>query len=257
MALAGRLRSAFPLLNKALSAESSVLFTRSAAEGSLGNLSTGLRTFATQTQPTEAKVKVPLKLFGGSGNYATALFIAANKANALDKVEAEILDVVEASKRSPRFSKFIRDMSIPKKTRVKTVTEIFAEAGFSDVTKNFLAVLADNGRLAHIDRISKRFVELTMAQRGEVKVIVTTVILTNIWCFSCQPLPAEEEKELKLTMQDILGPGKTAKIEQKIDTGILGGLVVEFENKVFDMSIKTRAKQMENFLREPINFDNL
>ncbi|XP_042388786.1 ATP synthase subunit O, mitochondrial-like [Zingiber officinale] len=247
MALAGRLRSAFPLLNKALSAESSVLFTRSAAEGSLGNLSTGLRTFATQTQPTEAKVKVPLKLFGGSGNYATALFIAANKANALDKVEAEILDVVEASKRSPRFSKFIRDMSIPKKTRVKTVTEIFAEAGFSDVTKNFLAVLADNGRLAHIDRISKRFVELTMAQRGEVKVIVTTVI----------PLPAEEEKELKLTMQDILGPGKTAKIEQKIDTGILGGLVVEFENKVFDMSIKTRAKQMENFLREPINFDNL
>ncbi|XP_042393526.1 ATP synthase subunit O, mitochondrial-like [Zingiber officinale] len=247
MALAGRLRSAFTLLNKALSAESSVLFARSSAEGSLGNLSTGLRTFATQTQPTEAKVKVPLKLFGGSGNYATALFIAANKANALDKVEAEILDVVEASKRSPRFSKFIRDMSIPKKTRVKTVTEIFSEAGFSDVTKNFLAVLADNGRLAHIDRISKRFVELTMAQRGEVKVIVTTVI----------PLPAEEEKELKLTMQDILGPGKTAKIEQKIDTGILGGLVVEFENKVFDMSIKTRAKQMENFLREPINFDNL
>ncbi|KAG6485362.1 hypothetical protein ZIOFF_053899 [Zingiber officinale] len=140
----------------------------------------GLRTFAIQTQPTEAKVKVPLKLFGGSGNYATALFIASTKANALDKVEAEILDVVEASKRSPRFSKFIKDMSIPKKTRVKTVTEIFSEAGFSDVTKNFLAVLADNGRLAHIDRISKRFVELTMAQRGEVKVIVTTVIVSPL-----------------------------------------------------------------------------
>ncbi|XP_074579866.1 ATP synthase subunit O, mitochondrial [Curcuma longa] len=241
-----RLRSAFPLLTKALSTES-ILCARLAAEGSLGNLSTGLRTFATQTQPTEAKVKVPLKLFGGSGNYATALFIAATKANALDKVEAEILDVVEASKRSPRFSKFIKDMSIPKMTRVKTVTEIFSEAGFSDVTKNFLAVLADNGRLAHIDRISKRFVELTMAQRGEVKVIVTTVI----------PLPAEEEKELKLTMQDILGHGKTAKLEQKIDPSILGGLVVEFGNKVFDMSIKTRAKQMEKLLREPINFDNL
>ncbi|XP_042425473.1 ATP synthase subunit O, mitochondrial-like [Zingiber officinale] len=233
MALSGRLRS--------------VLCARSAGAWSLGKLSTGLRTFAIQTQPTEAKVKVPLKLFGGSGNYATALFIASTKANALDKVEAEILDVVEASKRSPRFSKFIKDMSIPKKTRVKTVTEIFSEAGFSDVTKNFLAVLADNGRLAHIDRISKRFVELTMAQRGEVKVIVTTVI----------PLPAEEEKELKLTMQDILGHGKTAKLEQKIDPSILGGLVVEFGNKVFDMSIKTRAKQMEKLLREPINFDNL
>ncbi|XP_074573442.1 ATP synthase subunit O, mitochondrial-like [Curcuma longa] len=109
MALSGRLRSAFPLLTKALSTESSVLCARSAAEGSLGSLGTGLRTFATQTRPTEAKVKVPLKLFGGSGNYATALFIAATKANALDKVEAEILDVVEASKKSPRFSKFIKD----------------------------------------------------------------------------------------------------------------------------------------------------
>lgn len=42
----------------------------------------------------------------------------------------------------------------------------------------------------------------------------------------------------------------------QIDPSILGGLVVEFDQKVFDMSIKTRAKQMEKFLREPINFDN-
>lgn len=84
---------------------------------------------------------MPLKLFGGSGNYATALFIAATKTNTLDKVEAEILDVVEASKRSPRFSKFIKDLSIPRKTRVKTVTEIFSEVGFCDVTRNFLSIV--------------------------------------------------------------------------------------------------------------------
>ncbi|PWA97368.1 hypothetical protein CTI12_AA009420 [Artemisia annua] len=70
-----------------------------------------------------------------------------------------------------------------------------------------------------------------------------------------KPLPAEEEKELKETLQHILGKGKTVKLEQKIDPSILGGLVVEFGQKVFDMSIKTRARQMERFLRDPINFD--
>jgi len=40
------------------------------------------------------------------------------------------------------------------------------------------AVLADNGRLRNIERIAKRFVELTMAHKGEVKVIVTTVIVS-------------------------------------------------------------------------------
>ncbi|PWA72589.1 hypothetical protein CTI12_AA104180 [Artemisia annua] len=43
---------------------------------------------------------------------------------------------------------------------------------------------------------------------------------------------------------------------RQIDPSILGGLVVEFGQKVFDMSIKTRAKHMERFLRDPINFDS-
>ncbi|PKA53864.1 ATP synthase subunit O, mitochondrial [Apostasia shenzhenica] len=189
-------------------------------------------------------VQVPLPLFGGSGNYASALFLAAAKANVLDKVESEILDVVEASHRSSLFSQFVKDLSVPREIRVKAVNEIFSEAHFTDVTKNFLAVLADNGRLRYIERIAKRFIDLTMAHKGEVKVIVTTVI----------PLPEQEEKELKQTLQEMLGSGKTVIVEQKIDPTILGGLVIEFGQKVFDMSIKTRAKQMEKFLREPLNF---
>jgi len=59
----------------------------------------------------------------------------------LDKVESEIKTIVEESKKSPLFSQFIKDLSVPKETRVKAITEIFAEAGFSDVTKNFLGML--------------------------------------------------------------------------------------------------------------------
>lgn len=43
----------------------------------------------------------------------------------------------------------------------------------------------------------------------------------------------------------------------QINQSILGGLVVEFGQKLFDMSIRTRARQMEKFLRDPVNFDNL
>ena len=34
--------------------------------------------------------------------------------------------------------------------------------------------------------------------------------------FSYQPLPTEEEKELKETLQDIIGHGKKVKLEQKV-----------------------------------------
>ena len=43
----------------------------------------------------------------------------------------------------------------------------------------------------------------------------------------------------------------------QIDPSIYGGLIVEFQQKVLDMSIRTRAQQMERLLREPVDLSNL
>lgn len=237
------MRSSLSLIQKFLASESgrssSLLFINP-------NFVNAQKTYATSAPPAKKdidNIKVPLAMFGGSGNYASALYLSAAKANALDKVETELFDLVEATKKSPTFSQFTRDLSVPADVRVKAINDICAQAKFTDITKNFLVIMAEYGRLRHVDSIAKRFSELTMAHRGELKAIVTTVI----------PLPPAEEKELKETLQEILGQGKKVKLEQKIDPSILGGLVVEFGQKVFDMSIKTRAKQMERFLREPVN----
>ncbi len=245
MAMAGRLRSTLPLLTRALRSDSlhrstTVQETLLCSTFTNPELSRG---FATASPPKEKKIKVPVALYGGSGNYATALYIAAAKVNVLEKVESELLGLVEALKKASLFSQFTKDLAVPADTRVKAIKEISAQAKFSEITTNFLVVLAENGRLRFIDSITKRFTELTMAHRGEVKAIVTTVI----------PLPAAEEKELKESLEELLGEGKKVTLEQKIDPSILGGLVVEFSEKVFDMSIRTRARQMERFLRDPAN----
>ncbi|KAH9774491.1 ATP synthase subunit o [Citrus sinensis] len=196
MATVSRIRSSLSVFNK-------ILRSNSQLSPPHPQLSKG---FSTSSVQKEQKVKVPLALFGGSGNYASALYIAAVKTNALEKVESEILDLVEASKKADTYFQFTKDLSVPAETRVKAINEICTQAKFSDVTKHFLVVLAENGRLRNLDTIAKRFVELTMAHKGEVKVTVTSVI---------------------------------------VDPSILGGLVVEFGQKVFDMSIKSRARQME------------
>ncbi|RVW67162.1 ATP synthase subunit O, mitochondrial [Vitis vinifera] len=151
------------------------------------------------------KFQVPLPLFGGSGNYASALYISAVKANALDIVESEIVDFVDASNRSEKFSELMKNLSVPRDARAKAVTAILSETKFSDVTKNFLVVLAENGRLRNLESIVENFLELAMAHQGEVKAVVTSVI----------PLPPQEEKELKETLQDIIGHGKKVKLEQR------------------------------------------
>ncbi|ONK81342.1 uncharacterized protein A4U43_C01F28000 [Asparagus officinalis] len=224
MAISSRFRSGLPLFQRILRAESTL--PQISAVGNPGL--DGSRNFSTQAKAANADVKVPLSFILGSGRYASALFLSAAKANELDKVAQEIVDIVEVSKRSPFFSQFIKDLSLIRETRVKAITEMFSEAGLSDITKNFLV----NSSYEYV---------------------------VYLYCFALfyQPLPAEEEKELQQTLKEILPNAKSVQVEQKIDTSIMGGLVIEFGDKVFDMSIKTRAKQMEKFLRDPINFDKI
>ncbi|KAL0346542.1 UNVERIFIED_CONTAM: ATP synthase subunit O, mitochondrial [Sesamum calycinum] len=101
--------------------------------------------------------------------------------------------------------------------------------------------------------VQREFATITLVHVISLLVYEYVTVVAN--CPVLCPLPPEEEKELKETLQEILGKGKKVKVEQKIDPSILGGLVVEFGQKVFDMSIKTRAAQMERFLRQPINLD--
>ncbi|CAK7330793.1 unnamed protein product [Dovyalis caffra] len=248
--MAAPIRSGFALLNRVLRSDS-LSTQRSAIQRSVltpaFTASEYSKNLSTSSLQKEEKIKLPITLYGGTGNYASALYTAAKKSKVLDQVESEVFDLMEASKNSPNFSQFLKDLSVPADTRIKAINEICGAAKFSDITKNFLAVVAENGRLNYLESIVNKFKQLTMADKGIVKAIVITVI----------PLPPQEEKELKETLQEVIGQGKKVEVEQKIDPSILGGIMVEFEQKLFDMSIRTRAKQMERYLREPADFDAL
>lgn len=84
----------------------------------------------------------------------------------------------------------------------------------------------------------KEILRIVYGAQGRAEAVVKTVI----------PLPPAEEKELKETLQKLF-EGQKVKLEHNIDPSILDGLVVEFGQKVFDMSVKTRVR----FLQEAKN----
>ncbi|KAG7550512.1 ATPase OSCP/delta subunit [Arabidopsis thaliana x Arabidopsis arenosa] len=244
MALANRFRSGISFFKNVAVADS-VSSVRSNPHG--GSLFPALRNYATASAQTTANVKVPIALVGENGNFASWLYIAAVKMNSLEKIESDLSEMIEAMKTAPIFAQFTKDPSVPRGTRLAAIRDACDQAKFAEPTKNFLSLLAENGKLKNLDAIVKKFMQLTNAHRGDVKVLVTTVM----------PLPPAEEKELTETLQEIIGAGKKITVEQKIDPSIYGGLIVEFQQKVLDMSIRTRAQQMERLLREPVDFNNL
>jgi len=202
-----------------------------------------VRSFASAKAEAEPQyVEVPLPMYGVAGKYASALYVTAVRGNVLDPVETELQEVIGAASQNPVFADFLRDPSVSKTVRMKAVEEIFKETKFNDVTKNFLAVLAENGRLSQLQRITGCYSELLHAHRGEVQALVTAALELS---------PAELE-DIKSALKGYLKAGQSLKVEQKVDRSIIGGIVVDIQDKHIDLSIDTKIKQMEKLLAEVV-----
>ncbi|KAG6544347.1 hypothetical protein Mapa_014181 [Marchantia paleacea] len=201
----------------------------------------GFAAGAGKAQAKQDDVQVPLPMYGVTGKYASALYVTAVRGNVLEPVEQELKSVVGAADHDSVFGQFMKDPSVPKDVRMKAIQDLFGkQSSYSDVTKNFLAVLAENGRLREIQKISTAYSELVLAHRGEVQATITAAL----------ELTPEELEGIKGALKGHLKPGQVLKVEQKVDRSIIGGIVVDILDKHIDLSIDTQIKQMEKVLAE-------
>ncbi|BBN16927.1 F-type H+-transporting ATPase subunit delta [Marchantia polymorpha subsp. ruderalis] len=201
----------------------------------------GFAAGASKAQPKQDDVQVPLPMYGVTGKYASALYVTAVRGNVLEPVEQELKSVVGAADHDSVFGQFMKDPSVPKDVRMKAIQDLFGkQSSYLDITKNFLAVLAENGRLREIQKISNAYSELVLAHRGEVKATITAAL----------ELTPEELEGIKGALKGHLKPGQVLKVEQKVDRSIIGGIVVDILDKHIDLSIDTQIKQMEKVLAE-------
>jgi F-type H+-transporting ATPase subunit O len=200
-----------------------------------------VRSFAGKAEPKEQEVQIPMTLYGVTGKYASALYVTAVRRNVLEPVEMELKDIMSLAEQSEVFREFLKDPSVTKDVRMKAVQEIFGkESKYADVTKNFLAVLAENGRLKELPKIANAYSELVLAHKGEVKAIVTSAL----------ELSPEELSGIKDALKGHIKPGQVLNVEQKVDRSIIGGIVIDILDKHIDLSIDTKIKQMEKVLAE-------
>ncbi|KAF8210117.1 ATP synthase subunit 5 [Mycena galopus ATCC 62051] len=101
----------------------------------------------------------------------------------------------------------------------------------SEITKNLLGVLSENGRLAETQGVIEGFNELVEKYRGELTVVVT----------SANPLPKDVLSRLETALKQSQAgqKAKVLKVTNKVNPTVLGGLVsrVTKLNSVMQQSI--------------------
>lgn len=172
-----------------------------------------------------------------AGRYASALFDLASEDGTVTAVESDLETVSQALAQSPEFAALTTNPKVGRADAVKTLTALAKAMKLSPFTGNFLGVLAQNRRLAHLPAVIRAFRTIAAAQRGEVTAEVA----------SAHPLSDAQVETLrqKLTARE----GRTVKLITRTDPDLLGGLVVTLGSKRIDASIRTRLNTLAQAMK--------
>lgn len=171
------------------------------------------------------------------GRYASALFDLASENGVVTAVETDLEKLEEGLKQSAEFSGLIRNPEVSRDESAKAIDGVAGVLGLSDLTRNFLGVLASNRRLSVLPEMIRAFFAIAAAQRGEATAEVATA----------HPLAPDQVEALRQKLE--AREGRNVKIKTSVDPDLLGGLVVTIGSKRIDSSIRTRLNTLAHAMK--------
>ncbi|MFB0613286.1 F0F1 ATP synthase subunit delta [Aurantiacibacter poecillastricola] len=172
-----------------------------------------------------------------AGRYASALFDLASEAGTVTAIETDLDRLDAALRESEELSALIHNPEISRSQLARVMDGIAEHLGLSQLTRNFLGVLAENRRVSKLPGIIRAFTTIAAAQRGEVQAEVASAhALTDAQLI---------ELENKLRARE----GRTVKLKSRVDPELLGGLVVTIGSKRIDNSIRTRLNSLAQAMK--------
>lgn len=171
--------------------------------------------------------------FGLAGRYATALFDLAGEQDAIDQVAGDLGSIQDMIDGSEDLRRMVASPVISRGEQGKAMDAVLERAGISDLTRRFTAVVAANRRLFALSDMIGAYRALLSSHRGEVGAEV----------ISSAPLsPAQLD-----AVTDALGRilGARVAVSEKIDPGLIGGMVVRVGSRMVDSSLRTKLDKLQ------------
>ncbi len=168
--------------------------------------------------------------------YAKALVDVAASGNELEIVRQELSDVAALLREHRELQRFLVNPSILRRDKVRILEEVIARLSLRPLTKSFLRILQQAGRLQALEGVLRAYETMVDERLGRVKAVVTTAA----------PLEGEAHERLRQRLAEMTG--KTVYLEVQLDTGLLGGLVTQIGSQVYDGSLRTRLARLRQEL---------
>jgi F-type H+-transporting ATPase subunit delta len=188
-----------------------------------------------------AEVSAPKTVFDDAPpeltrSYADALLNASGEESGavLEDLESLDADVLRAE---PRFAAILASPSVPAAEKDRILTEAFEGRALPTVVR-FLRVMNRHGRLAILPSVIRQ-ARATLDRRQNRKPVTVR---------SAVPLDEGQQAAVRDRLASMINASPVITLE--VDPSLIGGLVVQVGDDVYDASVRTRLERLRGRLIE-------
>jgi F-type H+-transporting ATPase subunit delta len=169
-----------------------------------------------------------------SMRYARALLKGSTDAKVEEQVYQEMQTLAESYVQVPELRKTIDNPMIEKSTKT-ALLEAAAGGKVSDMTRNFIKLILDEGREKMTQFMANSYLTLYRQQKNIISGKLTTAV----------PVSSDMEKKMQKMVES--RTNGTVEFSTEVNPEILGGFILEYDTYRLDTSVKS---QLKNILKE-------
>lgn len=164
--------------------------------------------------------------------YAEALMSLAQAKNVADAIGDDIRSINALFKDSAEFKTFLTSPLVKAEDKKAVIKKIAGEE-VNSFLLNFLFLLVDRQRIAFVEGIFAKYLEILRKLNNTVLAEVTSAVR----------LYEGEAERLVEKIKQLTG-ANAVEIETKIDPDIIGGVIIKVGSQVYDASLRGQLRRI-------------
>ncbi len=169
-----------------------------------------------------------------SREYTEALFALSSEEKCLDEVASSLKLMSDIFAQNPEYSDLLSSPAIPIDERLELIDAAFSSA--HEYAISFLKLLSERSLVSIFTECETSFNNMLASSNNISYATVTTAVVLT------------DDERTKLTSKLEKMCGTKVQIEEKTDTSLLGGVVIEIDGKIIDASLRKHLSDVKDVI---------
>jgi len=170
--------------------------------------------------------------------YAKALVTLGSEQKMVATYGQELTDMKELLTKETMLRLFLESPSFPMEKKAAILKDLVEAGNLSDGMRRFLGLLLTKGRLKLLPQIESQYRYFADELAGILRAQI----------YSAAKLNQTQKKAIGAGLEQLTG--KKVEVTVNVRSALIGGLQANIDGKIFDGSIKTQLKRIEDTLKK-------